>query len=126
KEAACGGRAEVQLGQLALQRAANQAVREFGRRMVQDHAKANQELMDIASRQGVALPKELDRKQREAFERFSQLQGREFDREYMKYMVKDHKHDLAAFKKEAKEGRDPAVKEFASKTLPTLEEHLKL
>ena len=54
---------------------------------------------------------------------FTELQP-DFDRAYMKDMVKDHKHDVSEFKKEAKKAKDPDVQKFAQSTLPTLEEHL--
>jgi putative membrane protein len=49
-----------------------------------------------------------------------------FDQEYMDDMVKDHEKDVAAFEKEAKDGKDADVKSWASKTLPTLKKHLKM
>ncbi|MGH9410647.1 MAG: DUF4142 domain-containing protein, partial [Vicinamibacterales bacterium] len=58
--------------------------------------------------------------------RLSKLSGESYDKAYMRDMVKDHEHDVAAFKKEADSGKDPDIKAFAAKTLPTLEEHLKL
>ena len=54
------------------------------------------------------------------------LNGAAFDHAYMADMVRDHKADVAEFKKESTRGKDPDVKSFASKTLPTLEEHLKM
>jgi putative membrane protein len=126
REAAQGGQAEVVFGRLAQQRAASPAVREFGRRMVLDHSAVNRQLTNLASREGVLVPKQLNRKDQELADRLSNLQGAEFDRAYMKHMVKDHEHDLAAFKKEANSGQDAALKEFASKSLPLLEEHLRL
>ena len=43
----------------------------------------------------------------------------------MRDMVRDHKKDVAAFQSESTSGRDAAVKNFASQTLPTLQDHLK-
>jgi len=39
-------------------------------------------------------------------------------------MVKDHQTDVAEFRKESEQGKDPDIKSFAAKTLPTLEHHL--
>ena len=55
-----------------------------------------------------------------------ELKGTEFDTAYMKHMVKDHKEDIAEFQKEAENGDDADIKNFASKTLPTLQEHLRM
>ena len=59
-------------------------------------------------------------------EELSKLKGEEFDRAYMKEMVDDHEHDVEKFRQEAKEAKDPEVKSFAAKTLPTLEAHLRM
>ena len=126
EKAAAGGMAEVQLGQLAAQKAATDDVKKFGQRMVDDHSKANDQLKQIASRKGVDLPTQLDRSAEHEMDKLSKLQGAAFDREYMKHMVADHKKDVSEFKSESRKARDGDVKQFASSTLPTLEEHLSL
>ena len=126
EKAAMGGMAEVQLGQLAQQKASNDQVKQFGARMVQDHGKANDELKKVASDKGIELPASLDKKHEKELQRLQKLSGAEFDRAYMKHMVGDHKKDVSEFEKESKSGKDAAIKGFAAKTLPTLQEHLKL
>jgi putative membrane protein len=126
EKAAMGGMAEVQLGQLAQQKASSDQVKQFGARMVQDHGKANADLKQVASDKGIQLPTSLDKKHEAAMQRLQKLSGAEFDRAYMKHMVGDHKKDVSEFEKEAKSGKDTAIKGFADKTLPTLQEHLKL
>lgn len=125
-KAAEGGMAEVQMGQLAVQHASNQQVKDFGQRMIDDHSKANDQLKQIASKQGLTLPTAVSAKQQATLDHLSQLNGDQFDRAYMQDMVKDHKEDIMEFKKEASSGDDAQVKAFASKTLPILEEHLRL
>lgn len=126
KKAAMGGMAEVELGNLAQQKASSDQVKQFGARMVQDHGKANDELKQIAGSKGIDLPAALDGKHRKDMDRLGKLSGAQFDKAYMNHMVDDHKKDIADFKKEANSGKDADVKAFAAKTLPTLEEHLKL
>ena len=125
KEAAQGGMAEVQLGQLATEKASSEAVKQFGQRMVNDHSQANNKLKELAGSKGVTLPQEPSAKDRATKERLSKLSGKAFDRAYMADMLKDHRADIAAFKMESRSGHDAQVKEFASGTLPTLEDHLK-
>jgi putative membrane protein len=125
-KAAAGGLAEVQLGQLATQKASNPDVKAFGQQMVDDHSKANDKLQDIASRKGVTLPNTMDSKDQATYDRLSALNGADFDRAYMADMVKDHRVDIAEFAKEANSGSDSDLKSFASKTLPTLRHHLEL
>jgi putative membrane protein len=126
EKAATGGMAEVQLGQLAQQKASSDQVKQFGARMAQDHGKANDELKQVASDKGIQLPASLDKKHEKEMQTLQKLSGAEFDREYMKHMVADHKKDISEFEKESKSGKDSEIKDFAAKTLPTLQEHLKL
>jgi len=93
--------------------------------MVDDHTKANDELKQLASSKRVDLPDQVTAKDKMLKERLSKLSGPSFDRAYMENMVKDHKKDVADFNRESNSAKDPDVKHFASKTLPTLKDHLK-
>jgi putative membrane protein len=126
KEAAIGGMAEVDLGNLAKQNASNQDVKQFGDRMVTDHSKANDELKQWASSNNVTLPTELDAKHKALKDRLSKLNGDAFDKAYMRAMVSDHKEDVAKFRRESTSGKNADLKAWAGKTLPTLEDHLKM
>ncbi len=124
EEAAAGGMAEVRLGQLAAERASSPEVKQFGQRMVQDHSKANDELKSIADQKNQPLPTEMTSADQKTYQQLAQLSGADFDKQYMKHMVKDHDHDVRAFKKEASaSGADPDLQAFAKRTLPVLEEH---
>jgi putative membrane protein len=125
-EAAMGGMMEVELGRLAAQKGASDEVRQFGQRMVDDHSKANEELMRIASSKGMTPPAALDAKHQAEMQKLSAMSGEKFDKEYVKMMVKDHKKDVGEFEKEASRGADPDIKAFAASTLPTLREHLQM
>lgn len=125
KEAAQGGMAEVKLGQLAQEKGSNDAVKSFGKRMVDDHSKAGDKLKDVAAKESVSLPSDIAAKDQATYDRLSKLSGAAFDRAYARDMVKDHQDDVAAFQKEANGGKDEALKGFASETLPTLRDHLK-
>ena len=125
KEAAQGGMAEVKLGQLAQEKGANDSVKSFGRRMVDDHSKAGNKLKEVASRENITLPTDISAKDQAMYDTLSKLNGAAFDRAYARDMVKDHETDVAAFQKEANAGKDDSMKSFASETLPTLQDHLK-
>ena len=124
KEAAQGGLAEVQLGQLASKRAVSKAVKEYGQRMVQDHTPVNNQLKQLANQKGVTLPTTIGTQNQQVKQRLSKLSGAKFDRQYMNHMLKDHQKDVSAFQKEAQQGQDTDVKAFAAQVLPTLKEHL--
>jgi putative membrane protein len=125
KDAADGGMAEVELGKLAADKASSADVKQFGQRMVDDHSKANDKLKELAAQKGVELPSGLSAKDKATKMHLSKLSGADFDKAYMSDMVKDHKKDVADFQKESQSAKDPAVKSFASDTLPTLQDHLK-
>lgn len=124
KEAAEGGLAEVELGKLAAQKAASPDVKQFGQKMVDDHTKANDQLKEIASKENISVPDTLDHKYQSKIDKLSKLSGDQFDKAYVKDMVKDHESDLREFQAEAQGGMDPNIKAFASSTLPTLQQHL--
>lgn len=125
-DAAMGGMMEVELGRLAVQNGASDAVKQFGQRMVDDHSKANTELMSLATSKGITLPTELDEKHRAHVTKLSGKTGADFDRDYSKMMLSDHNKDVSAFEKQSTKGADPDLKAFATRTLPTLQEHLQM
>ena len=125
-KAAQGGMAEVALGQIAANKGSDPKIKEFGQHMVDDHSKANDELKAIAQKDGESLPSEPSKAQQDAAQKLGQKSGKDFDAAYAQMMVKDHEEDVALFKKEAASGQDPELKQYASKTLPTLEQHLKM
>ena len=125
-EAAEGGMAEVELGRLATEKASSDDVKKFGQRMVDDHTKANDQLKSIAAQKNITLPSGVGAKNKAEMDRLSKLSGAEFDKAYIAHMVADHRKDVAEFQREANSGKDADVKGFASQTLPTLQEHLKL
>jgi putative membrane protein len=125
-EAAMGGVMEVELGKVAAEKGASDEVRQFGQRMVDDHSKANEQLMQLASSKGMTLPTAPDAKHQAEMQKLSALSGEKFDKEYVKMMLKDHKQDVPAFEKEASGGMDADIKAFAASTLPTLREHLQM
>jgi putative membrane protein len=125
-EAARGGMAEVDLGKLAGEKAQSPQVKQFGERMAQDHGKANDELKSLAQQKNITLPTELGSKHQATRDKLAKLSGAQFDRAYMQEMLQDHRKDVNEFRKESQSGKDPEVKAWAGKTLPTLEEHLRL
>jgi putative membrane protein len=125
-EAAQGGMAEVELGQLASDKAKNAKVKEFGQRMVTDHGKADDELKSLATSKNITVSTTLNATHQATKDRLSKLSGAGFDRAYMAEMVKDHQMDATAFHKEATTGHDPEIKAWASKTGTMVDEHLKM
>src|SRR5262252_5816838 len=106
--------------------AQSQEVKHFGKLMVDDHSKANDALNQIASQAGATLPAGLSTSDNTTKEHLSKMQGDAFDKAYMRHMVADHQQDVSEFKQETTAGKDPQLKDWAAKTLPTLQQHLQL
>jgi putative membrane protein len=124
RTAAVGGMMEVELGKVAEKNAASAQVKEFGAMMVADHGKANEELKGIAASKGIKIPAELPKAKQGMVEKFSKMTGEEFDKAYVADMVKDHKKDLAEFKKASESLDDAQLKAFAAKGTGMIEHHL--
>src|SRR5437868_2611874 len=122
-KAAEGGMLEVKLAQLAQQKASSQDVKDLARKLEQDHSQANQQLQAVAKQKNIDLPNDLKGECQETYQAFQQLQGTDFDDAYLLCMIKDHIKDIAMFQKEAKNGTDPDIKQWASQTIPHLRDH---
>ncbi len=124
--AAKGGMAEVELGNLAADKGTSDDVKKFGQRMATDHGKANDEIKVLAQQKNISVPYDIDPKEKALKDRLMKLSGDAFDRAYMQAMLADHRKDVNEFRMEANAGKDPEVKAWAKKTLPTLQDHLKM
>lgn len=122
-EAAQGGIMEVKLGQLASTKAQNAEVKAFGKKMVEDHTKANNDLKALAAKKKVEIPTEMAESQQREYDRLSKLSGAEFDKEYVKLMVADHDGDVEAFQDQADDAEDADLKAFAAKYAPIIKSH---
>lgn len=123
-KAVIGGMAEVALGKMAAAKGASSEVRNFGKMMVSDHTKANEELMGIAKKNNISLPTGLDAEHQAKSDSLNKLSGKDFDKAYIKAMVDDHQRTLAIMNKQASGGQDVDFKAFAVKTAPIVKHHL--
>lgn len=126
------GRAEIELGRLAQERAMHADVKEYGAMMVRDHQMAADELRQVAAQPNATSPAGTTGTMRddhagdhaEALEELRELSGREFDRAYMERMVDDHQEAVRELERKAEGDANPQVQQWASKTLPKIREHL--
>lgn len=126
RDMAHGNVAEIELGQLAAQKGSNQTVRDFGTRMVKDHTMLNDQLKQTASQLQVSLPTQPTAQQTREKAKLERLSGKNFDKQYMSYMLKEHRMDVQKVRHEAENATNPQVKKLAQDSLPTLEQHLQL
>ena len=123
-EATIGGKAEVEFGQIAEQKGRSQAVKDFGRQMVTDHSKANQQLTQLAQAVNIPQPPDLDEEHNAMLRQLQNLSGGEFDLAYIRGQVAEHQKTVQLVEWEIGAGQDPQLKAFASQVLPILYRHL--
>jgi putative membrane protein len=124
--AAIGGMAEVELGKLAEQKGQSDAVKEFARRMVDDHGKANDRLIGLAKKDGIAVPDKLDQEHETMRDRLNAASGTEFDLAYVAEQVADHQKTAQLLEHAIGSGQDVELIRFASDTLPVVLQHLRI
>ena len=124
-EAMQGNVAEVQAGNLAAEKATDPAVKEFARRMADDHGTAVQQLGALLGTQGGDMPKAGGPEDQKGLEKLRGLSGAEFDRAYMAHMAKAHDRDVRLYEEHASKANDSRLRLYITKTLPVLQQHQK-
>jgi putative membrane protein len=117
---------EVELGRLAVQRGSSAGVKQYGQEMVEEHTRANQELMQLVMQKQVELPTEMSTQNTAMIDRLSGLSGKSFDTAYKQAMIDSHNQAIALFKAQSQQGQDPELKAWATQKLPNLQAHLKM
>ncbi|MGL5065687.1 MAG: DUF4142 domain-containing protein [Microcoleus sp.] len=121
---------EIELGKLAVQRGASDAVKQHGQQMVEEHSQANQELMQLAQQKNVELSptemSEMSQRSTALMQRLSGLSGASFDAAYKQAMLESHNQAIALFQNQSRQGQDPELKAWAAKMLPNLQAHLQM
>lgn len=126
RKAAAGGMAEVQLGQLAADKASSPDVKAFGQKMVTDHTALNNDMKPIAESMGVMLPKKIKKEDQAEYDKLNGMSGDDFDKEYLAYMDKDHHADMREFRAEATTVQDPTLKAAVDKGYKVVREHTQM
>ena len=120
------GYAEVRIGRLAENRSNNAAIRDFARRMIEDHRSADRELHALADSKGFRLARSMGADGQALYNRLSNLSGAAFDNAYVRAMRRDHRKAVNAFDEEARVARDRDLRRWVENTLPTLRDHLQM
>jgi putative membrane protein len=124
-DAAKGNRAEVELGKLVESKATDPNVKQFAKMMQSDHAKALSQLEQVAQSKNMTLPDGIPDDAQDLETKLSSESGKQLEKDYMDGMVKDHQKDVQEFQDATNNLQDNDVKQWAEKTLPTLQKHLK-
>jgi putative membrane protein len=117
-----GDLSEINMGKLAQQKGQSERVKQYGQMLEQDHSQNLQQAKQTAQQLGLSAPSQPNPKQKAMYDHLSKLSGPQFDRQFARDMVTDHKQDISKFQKEAK-SRGPLA-DFAQQTIPTLQKHL--
>ncbi|MEP6899494.1 MAG: DUF4142 domain-containing protein [Rhodanobacter sp.] len=126
QKAAADGIGEVAMGQMALDKSSNAAVKTFAQRIVDDHGKANDQLKTLAADKQVTLASAPSADAQKESKKLAALSGDAFDKAWSKEMLAGHKKAVKLFAAESKEGKDEEVRQFAQTTLPVLQTHLQM
>jgi putative membrane protein len=119
------GLLQARLGKLAEEKGTSPAVKDFGKRMVADYSKANEELAAGAKQAAYPAPVLL-RQHQQVLDRFARTGGSSFDKKYMAEVVSEQSDAVRLFQQESEGGRVASLKALASRMLPTLQQHMAL
>jgi putative membrane protein len=123
RDAIQGNLAEIQLGQLAQDKAQSADVKSYGQMLVTADSASNKLAEKVAEQIGITVPTEPTVSQKAMYDQMSRLSGTAFDRAFVREMIAEHKMNIPRFQNEAKKTNDP-VADFANQTLPILKKHL--
>lgn len=114
---------EIQAGNMALQNATDQKVKDFAQMMIDHHTMANQQLQTIASQMGITLPDKMMSVHQAMIDKINDKTGSEFNEDYMDTMETAHKMDVAMYEAKNNNATDQNLKAYVTKTLPILQQH---
>jgi putative membrane protein len=117
---------EINLGRMAMAKADEQTVKDFGHRMVTNHTAIQVIIGKIAVAQEITLPTEIAADDTAIVTSLEALSGEEFDKAYMAYMADENPKILAMYRWQYDNCTDPTVKPFASQTMPIIGTHARL
>lgn len=119
-----GSTNEVALSRLADSHASSDEVKSFAQMMVTDHTKLNAQLATLAASKGIDIQEAVEKGQKKGVESLDKKSAADFDKAYIKDMVKGHKETADLLKKEAADSKDSDLAQFATQALPTVLDHL--
>lgn len=124
KMTAESGMTEVKISELGAKKATRAEVKALAETMIKDHTALNTELQTLAANKGAQLSSMIAPKGADMVKDLEKQSGDEFDKEFLEALKDGHEKSVKNFKEAAEESKDPDVKAFASKNLPTIEGHL--
>jgi putative membrane protein len=123
--AAAGNEAELDAARLAIARSTTDEVKAYAQKMLAEHGDIGMEAAP-ATKPFLSGTPALSEPDALAMQYLGSLGPVDFDQQYLLLQVGDHLAALTAFQTESRDGKDPALKAFATKWTPTIESHLQL
>ncbi len=117
---------EFAIAELAVERSPSEAVQQYASKVMDDHAQYNKLALTLARQKSMTIPVFLVDEDRQKVQRLMGMYGKDFDRAYLKEMVKINSEDVSKAEKEANSAQDQDVKSFVTYFLPGDREHLKM
>ena len=124
QKAAAGQQQEIDLGQLATQKAESNEVKQFGARMVADHQKARQAVQQLASKGGLQLVNQSNESHTAMKTQLDRASGKGFDRAYITLILQEHAKEMKELEQRAREEKNQEVRQWATDTIPVVKDHL--
>ena len=115
---------EIAVSQLILDKSEDQGVRAFAEQMVTAHTASLEKLRTAAGTMAALLPTALDSIQQTTLFRLENISGMKFNLEYMQMQIDGHKAALELNRRYASGGTDPALRQYASESVPMIQSHL--
>jgi putative membrane protein len=117
------GIADVKLGSLAVEKGSPD-VKTVGQQMIDDHTAMNKGMGDVADSMGVMLPRKMNKDDEAEYQKLMGLSGKDFDTEYLSYILKIHRENLHSFYMEASASSDTGLQAEITKSMMTMRQHL--
>ncbi len=116
---------EVERADLAKKRSDNAEVRKLAETLSREHDQCRKDLLKSASDLKTAVVSGLSKEHKECMEKLGKLEGKEFDREYLKTVIDSHQKTIRLFEGEARDGMNESLRAHAKKIVPVLQDHRK-
>ncbi|MES2285629.1 MAG: DUF4142 domain-containing protein [Bacteroidota bacterium] len=124
-EASDVGLFQVMASELAKKKSSSQMVKDLAEKLIKDHSQFNAELKTVAMEKSITIPEKLSAKYQRKFDNLNE-EEEDFNREYTRIMVSDHKYMIDLYEKEVEKGEVAEIKSWASKRITTLKQHLEM
>ena len=122
-KASAGNTFEVDEAKLALERATDPRLKDFAKKMVDDHGDAMKKLQDAADKAGAKAEMMLDKPHQGMIENVKGFNGKDFDKVYTADQVMAHAETVALLSDYIQNGKNDDLKSWAKQALPIVKGH---